>query len=286
MKVSRWLLLVVLAAMVSVVGVTRLIHAEAITLSDENKKNRVIAVKLGFSPPLTWAMDPWAGSDKPFTTIRTEIDKVSKEDQFSRSVLVAYREQARKNPKDPVAQFCWGYAYYKAWNDGVQLGTEVENLDTSLDIAWGLQQVPSPHSYEYTRLLFLNSAKRSMYHLGPVGRRLLRHTPEDYDVEFYFYEGLASAATPVERKEALLGAQKLIRQYPERRGAPYGVLAEVYSAQWEKGDVQSGPLAMAAYQKYLSMPPKGLTPQDRQGLEYWMNFIRTHPSGPKGPKIK
>jgi len=285
MKSIRWLFPMLLLAVVSATGITRFIHAEAITPSGENKKNRATAVKSGFSPPTDWMADQWTGSDKPFMTIRAEIDKISKQNQFSRSTLEGYRKQARSNPKDPVAQFRWGYAYYKAWNDGVSFGTPDENLDTLLDVAWGLQQAPSPHSYEYTRLLFIISALRTPAFLSPVGKRLLRHTPKDYDVEFYFYQSLLSSAAPAERKEALLGTQKLTKEYPSK-GGPYVALAEVYWVQWERGDIQSGPLAVAAYQKYLSMPPKGLTPETRKGVEYLMNFIRTHPEGPKGPKIR
>ena len=124
-----------------------------------------------------------------------------------------------------------------------------------------------------------------MYKLVPLARRLLLHSPNDYDVEFFLCKGLASETTPDGEKEALDNAQKLIEKYPNR-GGPYGVLGEIYTGQWEKGDFQSGLLALAAYKQYLSIPPKGLTPQNREGLEYWMNFIRTHPLGPKGPKIK
>ena len=269
-----------------VTGITRHTHAEAITLSDANRKSRATAVKLGFSPPLTWETDSWTGTNEPFSRIRAELDIVSLQNKFNSSVLEDYKRKAQKNAKDPIAQFRWGYAYFKASNDGISFGTPSQNLDTLLDVAWGLQQAQSPHAYEYTRLLFLVSALRSPAYLSTVGRRLLKHTPEDYDVEFDFYRSLLSAPTVAERKEALLGAQKLIKKYPERKGAPYGVLAEVYSAQWERGDFSSGPLAVAAYEKYLSLPPKGLTPQDREGLEYWMNFIKTHPRGPKGHKIK
>lgn len=285
MKINSWLSLVCLAMIISAVGIIGLVQAGPRASIDGSRRDRATAVKIGFPPPWNWMADQWTGSDRPYADTKVAINAIAKNGGLNRAVLAAYQEQARRNPKDSTAQYRWGYAFETALNDGTSIGTVVQNLDTSLDIAWGLQQVPSPHSYEYTRLLFLNSAKRSMYKLIPLARRLLQHTPDDYAVEFFLCKGLASATTLEGKEEALAYAQKLIKKYPNR-GGPYGALAEVYSAQWEKGDVQSGPLAMAAYQKYLSMPPKGLTPQDRQGLEYWMNFIRTHPSGPKGPKIK
>lgn len=285
MKIIPWLLPLLLLAVGSGAGVTHITHADTTMSLNQNKRNQMAATEAGPPPDLNWIMDRWTGSDKPFMTVKGAVDNVAQQGRLSRPVLETYRSQARNHPRDPVAQFRLGYACYVAWNGGISLGTEADYLDPLLDVARGLQQAPPPHSYEYTRLLFIISAMRSPSHLSPIGRRLLQHTPEDYDVEFYFYESLLSAATPAEREQALTGAQKLIKQYPERRGGPYAALAEVYTVQWKRGDVQSGPLAVAAYRKYLSMPPKGLTPQSREGLEHWMDFIRTHPKGPKGPKI-
>ena len=230
-------------------------------------------------------MDKWDGNDKPYTEIRKSIDAIYDHGQFRRSVIDSYQRESRKHPGDPVAQYRWSYAFYQAKSAGFSLGSPLQDSDAYLEIAWAMVQPPSPHSYEYTRLLFINYAQRSLYKLGPLGYRLLQHTPEDYDIEFYFYKGLASAHTPAERAEALANAQKLIREYPNR-GGPYAVLAEVYSSRWENGEAEAGPPAIANYQKYLSLQTKGLTPEVREGLEYWMNFIRTHPKGPKGPKIK
>lgn len=277
-KSIPWLLLAVVPA----TGIGSFIDAEANTPAGENGK--ATARERGFSPPKDWMADPWTGSDTPFVTIRAEIGKISDQNQWSRPTLEGYRKQAASDPKDAAAQFRWGYAYYKARNDGFSFEAPGKNSDTLLDVAWSLQQAPSPHSYEYTRLLFLVSALNTPAFLSPVGKRLMRHTPKDYDVEFCFYPSLLSSPSLADRKEALLGAQNFIREFPAK-GGPYAALAEVYTAQWESGHFQSGALALAAYQKYLSMPPKGLTPQNREGLERWMNFIRTHPRGPKGPKI-
>ena len=284
MKIGRRFLILILA-MTTALGMIGFIHAEAITLTPVNRKDRATAENRGFWPPIDWMTVSWEGSDKPFAASRAEIDNISKQNKFSLPILEAYQKEAEKNPKDPLEQFRWGYADYKARNDGVLFKTIKEDQDTLLDIAWSLQQAPSPHSYEYTRLQFLISAQYTVAFLSPVGKRLLKHTPEDYDVECYFYPSLLSSPVQGDRDKALSGALRLIKQYPER-GGPYSTLAEVYSANWLKGDTKSGPLAIEASKKYLSMPPKGLTPQAIAGLKYWMNFIRTHPEGPKGPKIE
>jgi hypothetical protein len=263
--------------------IVEIVTAGSIDPATKTVRNHGLEVRSGFPPPWDWATDQWTGNDKPFLDAKAAIDVIAENGTLNRSTVDVYQEQARKNPKEPVAQYRWGYAFESALNNGVPLGTIVQKLDTSLDIEWGMQQAPAPHSYGYTRLLFLIAARQSMYKLIPLARRLLKHTPNDYDVEFYFYPSLLASASPAERKEGLLGAKQLIQKYPDH-GGPYGALAEVYSAQWEKGDIASGPLAVATFQKYLSLSPKGLTPQDRKGLEYWMNFIKTHPNGPKGQK--
>ena len=274
-----------LVAAIFLVCLVSFVHSDVTAINGNIPKDRQEAIRLGFAPPLNWMMDKWDGNDKPYTEIRRSIDAIYDHGQFRRSVLEAYRREAREHPDDPVAQYRWGYAFYQAKSAGFSLGSSLQDSDAYLEIAWAMVHPPSPHSYEHTRLLFINYSQRSMYRLAPLGYRLLQHTPEDYDIEFYLYKGLASARTPAERAEALANAQKLIRQYPNR-GGPYGVLAEVYSSRWEKGEAEAGPPAIANYQKYLSLQTKGLTPEVRADLGYWMNFIRTHPKGPKGPKIK
>lgn len=280
-KSVPWLLL----AVVSAAGVGGFIHAGANIPAGVSAKDQATARERGFPPPRDWMADPWTGSDAPFATIRAEVDKISDQNQWSRSTLESYRKQAASDPKDPAAQFRWAYAYYKSWNDGVPFDSLGDHLDTLRALAWDLEQAPSPHSYEYTRLLYLISASDTPAFLTPVGKRLLRHTPKDYAVEFYFYPGLLSSPSLADRKEALLGAQNLVREFPAT-GGPYAALASIYLARWNMGDKPSGPLAVAAYQKYLSMPPRGMTPETRKDVEYLMNFIRTHPGGPKGPKIR
>ena len=288
MKSSRLLLLVSLIA-VSIFYVNRssLIRAKAptgskaITLTPVHRRDRATAEERGFYPLKDWMATPWTGNDKPFLLARTKIDQLSEQNKLTQTVLTQCKQAAQKNPKDPVAQFQWGYAYYKARNDGLFPSVIAEDQANLLDIAWSLVQAPSPRSYEYTRLQFLIYAQDTVAFLSPAGGRLLRHSPEDYEVECYFYPSLMSSSVPGSRQKALAGALNLVKRYP-KRGGPYSTLGDIYAANWLKGDVKSGPLAVEAFQKYLSMPPKGLTPRAIEGLKHWMNFIRTHPQGPKG----
>ena len=200
-----------------------------------------------------WATASWGGDDRPYRQIRATIDNASSGGRKPQELMDFYETAARKAPNDPEAQFRWAYAAYKAaltvnYNTGERLLGDPRDA---------LVLAPFPHSYEYARLIFLTEdyAVMLVYQLTPVGKRLLRRNPNDYEVKYGTARDLMFSRNPADRQLALKYIEELIRERPERPH-PRELLGLFYYQRWQVSRSRDDAgRAIAAYQQYLQCAP-------------------------------
>lgn len=204
--------------------------------------------------PAGWTSEQWTGDDRPYQQIRATIDKALATGEEPNKVVSSYEAAARRQSNDPQAAFAWGYAAWKA----IKFTTEDENHERLVGVSLSLATLPSPKSYEFTRLHFLTLARLTESpKLKGVGLRLVEHSPDDYSVKYQTIRILTVTFTPQDKLKALTYAQDLIRSDPSKADA-YGLLGGVYLRSFDqdhKRNRSDGDKAVAAYQEYLKRAP-------------------------------
>lgn len=201
-----------------------------------------------------WATEQWTGNEKPFIKMKREIDEAVSKKGLTRTTLEQYRKEAQEKPRDPAAQFRWGYALLQAPKAGMDFGSRYWRAYTPVISA--LAKAPSPRSYEYAKLRFLLMTLEYQHApLKNIGERLLRRDPQDVMVKSYLVRYLASSDSPPERKRALTYAQGIVKTNPKWLGG-YSALGFVYMQNlFLYGDLSSADKAVNAYQQYLKLIP-------------------------------
>jgi tetratricopeptide (TPR) repeat protein len=198
----------------------------------------------------SWTMTSWTGDDKPYQKIRTDLEALANGGQLTKSVSQSYQEEATHNPHDAQAVFRATYSFYL----GRQLHPPINATKVMSDLIF--EAAPSPHTYNYARTRFLNDATyipKSEY--VSLAQRLLKHTPNDYDVEYYLIRCFKPWKSHAEKQEALHYTHDLIKKNPNKPSA-YSTLGYVYFSTWmAKHNRSDAKQAITAFQKYLAIAP-------------------------------
>jgi hypothetical protein len=215
---------------------------------------------------LAWVSEPWIGSDRPFLQAKQEIKKLELQKKLNASVINSLRTAAEKAPKNPKAQFKWGYAMLRAPYIGIDLGPD--RYYTYQPIASALGTPSNPHSRQYDRLRFLLTTLYYPYtKLKIVGERLLRSDPKDGPVKTYLIDYLSVSRKASDRKRAVKLAQELVNTYPKSTEAQL-TLAMVYrNALFSYGEISAADKGISAYRKYIGMLPPAAKEKRQAGFK-------------------
>ncbi len=217
-----------------------------------------------------WASSYWTGDDKPYQKLREDIYNRLVAAKDAQSLLDQYDAEAKAKPKDPLAQFAWGYA---ALRTPALAGHESVTVDVS-GLPDTLAAAPFPRTYNYARLRFLAQAQvRPNAQLEDLGRRLLKRDPTDPAVMYQQISVLEQTPARPQNTEALRLAKRLVEAYPSQT-AYLQKLGNVYEEGYmdfgfHKADADA---AISVYQKYLQLAP----PDDpaRAGIERTIAVMR------------
>lgn len=178
-----------------------------------------IAVSALKAQDLRWQTENWTGSDAPFINAEDQIEASLKAGTSIGALLDSAEAKAIQKPYDAVAQFAWCYVAYKAVTtyklpDGRNpkfLRIE-QSMDSSIQ---GMFYGTQPHSYVYSRLLFLAKIKfLPDKELITIGHRLIARDPEDDEVRRAIIRLNMDSFYPPRTQEALDDARYLYRKSP------------------------------------------------------------------------
>lgn len=198
----------------------------------------------------SWTTEKWSGDDKPYTAARRNVDEAFSDGSITVSYLNGLEAASEKDEHDPLKLYRWSYARYKA-----QSLHPAIHFTTMPDYG-AFDEVPSPHAYEYARVRFLIQTRFGDHpELMGVGKRLLAHEPNDFDVEYALASCFSQYMKATEKEAALEYSSHLIDKYPNKPSV-YTVKAGVYFSYWiDHRNKQDARDAIRWYQQYLQRAP-------------------------------
>lgn len=222
-----------------------------------------------------WAQERWTGEDAPYVRIRINIDGAIARGQGLEALARQYARVAAEKPRDPQAQFAWGYAAVLAGKPGRNVKAGVPRA-----VSEALARTQSPRTYHYARMRFvLLMTWGTWLQMKPLSQRLLTKNPNDYNVKMHAVRLLA-AGTKVEQKQAVLYAQQLVRANPKRASA-HSALGDAHRERWVKtGDAQAARDALQAYRRSLALRPNG--DSKREDLKFLIEMLERRLSADSG----
>jgi hypothetical protein len=221
-----------------------------------------------------WAAETWTGNDAPYQLMRTQINAALAQSPQSGQVLLAkYAADHKAHPASPTALFRWAFTSLKLASQSLVLGED--GLDKVRD---AFAQVPSPHTYNYSRLRFLLYERPlADRRLTTLGARLLKHTAHDFPVQYYYIASLSFGST-TDMQTALAELQHLIRQQPSQYSL-YALEGSIYMGNWAMDRTANRPrqsdanLCVTAFQAYLDHAPAN--DPLRKNIENNINLLQT-----------
>jgi len=217
-----------------------------------------VPVKPYINPYIAWTVDSWTGDDKPYLEARTQIDRAILLGQNPSALLQSEEAKAKTNLNDSLAVFRWGYSACKVTFTQAKL---VDNMELMSHVEPYLRTAPSPHTYNYSRLLFLGINYGSQdYDAKPLGERLLQRDPQDDDVKYQMIACLLgyNKRTKADEAQAIALGQSLLKNHPKSLGV-HAQIANTYMAIWSSSYKQADAnRAIAEYRVYQSL----LAPSD------------------------
>ena len=183
-----------------------------------------------FPPEQDWIIEMWTGKDAQYRQIRNNIDQRMARGEDVALIAYNLRKQLR-HPLDTKEQFRWAYAAYQT----VKHEKDTNPDQTIGDIVLALRNADHmnpPRSYEYSRLRYLAMVRAfPEYMLKPMGERLLKRNPKDYDVMFCQVVVLEPGVNKVDEATSLAYTRTLIKVQPNTP-RPYRLLGDVYYKMW------------------------------------------------------
>lgn len=212
------------------------------------------AQRWGLFHPDGWMAEKWTGDDKPYQKIRANIDKALSAGENPDRLAVAYEQKAQLHLKNPQAVYAWAYASWRA----IKSTTHDNNYNRLARVIVAMAELPSPKTYEFTRMHFLALAwVTERAELKDVGLRLLQQNPNDYSVKYQASGILTITFTGQDKVLALKYAQDLIQMRPNTAD-PYGLLGSIYLRSYDQNHTKNkedGEKAASAYEEYLKRAP-------------------------------
>lgn len=220
-----------------------------------------------------WLNAPWTDNDTPYNDLRRAIDSALVNSSHPAVIVQQYEDQFRKSPTDPKALFAYGYASLKAADVPNGIGWAQSQLkldDLYLPIA--AARLRPPHTYNFVRLGFLAVADLNNPARISIGKRLLKHSPDDDEVEYYLARALNFSKVPADRNQAVSYQQDLARRFPNSP-RPYRLLGLIYyRTAWLNHSQADADKSIAAYQRAFELSPK--TQADRSENDAIIKFIQ------------
>jgi tetratricopeptide (TPR) repeat protein len=198
-----------------------------------------------------WTEEKWNGDELGYQKLRATIDNNREVGKLTLEALEKYKVLYEKKPEDPLGLFQWTYASFQATQSNPPI------IQKQIITPYIFDKVTSPRTYEYDRLRFLVAVHYSPdSHLQGIGERLLQHTPDDYDVEYYLIQCYKPEHSSLEMQKAISLAQDLIKSAPQRPGS-YSALGGIYFRSWMLShQIEDADKAVSAYQSYLRLAPQ------------------------------
>lgn len=181
---------------------------------------------------LLWQTENWTGSDQPFQQTHDRIETALKQGATLDGLLNTAEATAVKEPYEPTAQYAWGYLAFKAVKSIKHPNGRdpkfVRLLQRLTSSTQGMTFGKQPHSYEYSRLLFLTKS----YALGsadyaPIGHRLMERNADDDEVRSQLIRTDTDSFYPPRTQEALDYTRYLFRKFPNSAGF-YKQIGDIY----------------------------------------------------------
>lgn len=221
-----------------------------------------------------WLNAPWTDNDAPYGDLRRTIDIALVSPSNPAAVVQKYEDQFRKSPTDLKALFAFGYASLKATEvpNGISRAESQVNLD-ALYLPIAASRIRPPHTYNFTRLGFLAVADLNNPARINIGKRLLKHAPNDDEVEYYLANALNFSKAPTDRNQAMSYQQDLARRFPDSL-RPYRLLGLIYyRTAWLNHSQADADRSVAAYRRVIELSPQDQT--TRSDTEVIIKFIQS-----------
>ncbi len=204
-----------------------------------------------------WQDEAWTADSAPYRRVRESIDKQVAQGVKPEALAAKFAPLWRQDKRNPLALFRWAYAARKA-----RLVPGPFNINRIIESDHEMERMhwtQRPHSYDFSRLRFLNGVELLDYpkqqQLKGLGRRLIERDPQDEGVKYQLVRLLNSSMEVAERREAIQLAQAMVRAKPDKSNLS-GLLADSYTNLWSltrsRADANQ---AIAAYRKYLPIAP-------------------------------
>ena len=228
-----------------------------------------------------WEEDSWTANERPYQEAKAnlfqEVTQAKGQESAKALALVQSTGQAvRAHRYNALTAFRYGYAVFLASQRGVTLQqgsiSKGNFQDDLLNAERSLQELPAPHSYEVSRVLFLLRAKMQWSsQMTLLGERLLAHDPSDRAVKNGLVQFLLTGFLPLpEQTLALLCAQSLVQQGPSDP-AWYMTLGSVYYRLWEHSGFHDAKYKAGAIQSYSKAA--NLLPKDNPNIVKIHQFV-------------
>lgn len=137
-----------------------------------------------------WVSQAWTGDETPFREFRLSMDRAVAQGQSPAQLAEKY-SATKFDIEHPLAVFQWAYPAYLAEKAKALPGDEGELYDIR-NAMQSAANFDSPHNYEFDRLRFLaemtNSSNLALF---PMGERLVKRNPKDYEVRLLWTKCMA-----------------------------------------------------------------------------------------------
>lgn len=220
-----------------------------------------------------WVNARWTDDDGPYQGIRNQIDQALAGGQKPNAIIKKYETVRARKPADAQSLFGLGYICYVAGSLSDVSRDEVQRVQDDLYVAASNKKAHLPHTYNYTRLLFISdSIDLPDPKLKDLGKRLLARDPSDYDVEYHLANDLTFSDEASDRAQAVAYQKDLARRFPNdpRQYRLLGVI--YYRVAWLNHNPADVEKCVAAYRRYIDSTSGNR--EDRARAELNIKFIR------------
>ena len=202
------------------------------------------------SSTASWDTEKWTSNDIQYTSARENIDSDFLRGRITKAYLEDLNAVWTKDEHDSLKLFRWAYARHRARSLHPALPF------TAFPGGGAFTEAPASHSYQYTRIRFLTETDFGQHReLKALGRRLLAHTLNDFDVEYALISCFGEYLSADEKIAAISYADRLIQKYPTKPSV-YGAKGGIYFSYWmDHRNKQDARDAIKCYQDYLRLAP-------------------------------
>ena len=250
---SSMLKTLIVTRFIVLLGSIGIFFISSAVLADQNS----ISANNRLNTYYSWLNSPWSNDDTIYQTLRNKIDLNLAKSSAPMLVVQQYKAKYEKKTTDPQALFAYCYSVYKTTgsNKGANyIQSQINSGILYKTIAYSHVQIP--HTYNYARLAFLETAFFRSPRLISVGKRLIKHSPGDNEVEMALATVLTFSTAPADRSLALKYQQDLATRFPKQPG-PYQLLGLLYyRTAWLNHSQEDANKSVAAYQQALDLSPK------------------------------